>query len=372
MTGVSSSPASSLEGVSPTLAYYAGSSARGTALNGAPTAAGTYTVVATFAGSADYTPASAQATFAITPAKLTVTANNATRVYGAANPTFTDTITGFVTGDTLASLTTPPTVTTTATTASPAGSYAITASGAVDPNYTISYVAGTLTISPDATTTTAGASARAPASASRSRSAPPSPPMPRAPARRPAPSISSTRRPAMTWAVWRSRRQCHIERLEPAGRHQLDQGFLHLYRGRQLPGQQREHQLDHDQPVDHRARPVGRRSAPPLGKCEHQAHRRCIRRLQLIDGSVRQRQRRGQSVGDRRAWRRSKERQCELQPHADHRGRGGCRPAASLAEPSTSGLTNYGSESLSGNSSATIKPGIYSRITVSGNGTPHD
>ncbi len=44
-------------------------------------------------------------------------------------------------------------------------------------------------------------------------------------------------------------------------------------------------------------------------------------------------------------------------------------PLASLAEPSTSGLTNYGSESLSGNSSATIKPGIYSQISVSGNGT---
>ena len=44
-------------------------------------------------------------------------------------------------------------------------------------------------------------------------------------------------------------------------------------------------------------------------------------------------------------------------------------PLASLAEPSTSGLTNYRSESLSGNSSATIKPGIYSQIAVSGNGT---
>jgi Bacterial Ig-like domain (group 3)/Right handed beta helix region len=44
-------------------------------------------------------------------------------------------------------------------------------------------------------------------------------------------------------------------------------------------------------------------------------------------------------------------------------------PLASLAEPSTTGLSNYGSESLSGNSSATIKPGIYSQISVSGNGT---
>jgi MBG domain (YGX type) len=42
-------------------------------------------------------------------------------------------------------------------------------------------------------------------------------------------------------------------------------------------------------------------------------------------------------------------------------------PLASIAEPSTSGLTNYGSESLSGNSSATINPGIYTGITISGN-----
>ena len=41
-------------------------------------------------------------------------------------------------------------------------------------------------------------------------------------------------------------------------------------------------------------------------------------------------------------------------------------PLASLASPSTSGLTSYGSESLSGSSSATIKPGIYSQISVSG------
>jgi len=42
-------------------------------------------------------------------------------------------------------------------------------------------------------------------------------------------------------------------------------------------------------------------------------------------------------------------------------------PLAALPAPSTSGLTNYGSESLSGNSSATIKPGIYTGITLSGN-----
>ena len=42
-------------------------------------------------------------------------------------------------------------------------------------------------------------------------------------------------------------------------------------------------------------------------------------------------------------------------------------PLAGLAPPGTSGLSNYGSEILSGNSSATIKPGIYSQIKLSGN-----
>jgi hypothetical protein len=55
---------------------------------------------------------------------------------------------GFVNGDTAASLTTAPTVTTTGTASSAVGTYPITASGAVDANYTISYVAGTLTVNP--------------------------------------------------------------------------------------------------------------------------------------------------------------------------------------------------------------------------------
>ncbi len=46
-------------------------------------------------------------------------------------------------------------------------------------------------------------------------------------------------------------------------------------------------------------------------------------------------------------------------------------PLASLPQPSTSGLTNYGSESLSGNSSATIKPGIYSVDQRLGQCQPH-
>ncbi len=42
-------------------------------------------------------------------------------------------------------------------------------------------------------------------------------------------------------------------------------------------------------------------------------------------------------------------------------------PLSGLPVPGTSGVTNYGSENLSGNSKATIKPGIYSQINLSGN-----
>ena len=72
------------------------------------------------------------------PAALTITANNQTKVYGAALPTLTASYSGFVNGDTSASLTTQPTLSTTATAASHvAGSpYTITASGAVDTDYT--------------------------------------------------------------------------------------------------------------------------------------------------------------------------------------------------------------------------------------------
>src|SRR6185295_17828383 len=62
---------------------------------------------------------------------------------------------GFVNSDTAASLTTPPTVSTAATSTSGVGTYAITASGAVSPNYTFTYVNGTLTVSAATLTITA-------------------------------------------------------------------------------------------------------------------------------------------------------------------------------------------------------------------------
>ena len=84
----------------------------------------------------------------ITPAALTITTNNASRLYGQTNPKFSASYSGFVNGDEPTSLTTQPTFSTTATTTSRPGTYPVIASRAVDPNYTITYVAGTLTVNP--------------------------------------------------------------------------------------------------------------------------------------------------------------------------------------------------------------------------------
>ncbi len=74
---------------------------------------------------------------------MTITANNATRVYGAANPAFTGTVGGAVNGDTFTE-----TFATTAGMSSPVGSYAIVPSvtGANLSSYTQSATNGTLTI----------------------------------------------------------------------------------------------------------------------------------------------------------------------------------------------------------------------------------
>jgi hypothetical protein len=90
----------------------------------------------------------ATATAAITPAILTGKADNQTRLYGSANPSFTATYTGFVGGDNSSLLTGVLSFSTTADINSPVGSYPIMLSGQSAPNYTIQYVAGTLTVSP--------------------------------------------------------------------------------------------------------------------------------------------------------------------------------------------------------------------------------
>jgi autotransporter-associated beta strand protein len=127
----------------------------------AGTGAGDYPINASGAADPDYSISSVAGTLDITQAPLLITANNQTKYYGADLPTLTVSYTGFVNGDTAASFDTRPTLSTTATAASDIGAYAITASGAADPDYTISYVGGTLTVVP-ATTVTVAAAASAP------------------------------------------------------------------------------------------------------------------------------------------------------------------------------------------------------------------
>jgi autotransporter-associated beta strand protein len=82
----------------------------------------------------------------VNPAPLTITANDQSRAYGAPNPTLTASYSGFVNGDTPASLTTPVILTTPAPSVSPIGTYPINAAGATSTNYAITFHAGTLTI----------------------------------------------------------------------------------------------------------------------------------------------------------------------------------------------------------------------------------
>jgi sugar lactone lactonase YvrE len=116
-----------------------------TATNTSPV--GTYSIVPVASGTnlANYNVVYVNGTLTITQATLTVTAANASRAFGAANPTFTATVTGAVGSDTFTT-----TETTTATSTSPAGTYPIvpSATGTNLADYTVVYVNGTLTITP--------------------------------------------------------------------------------------------------------------------------------------------------------------------------------------------------------------------------------
>jgi pectin methylesterase-like acyl-CoA thioesterase len=117
--------------------------------------AGTYAITASGAASANYSFTYVDGTLTVDKANLTVTADNKSKVYGAAIPDLTVSYSGFVNGETNSALTTAATATTPATSASVVGTYAITASGATSSNYTFSYVDGTLTVDKAKLTATA-------------------------------------------------------------------------------------------------------------------------------------------------------------------------------------------------------------------------
>ncbi len=108
---------------------------------------GTYPInIGTLSAGNNYSIAYTGADFTISPASLMITANNKTKVYGASIPELTVTYEGLVNGDIAPA--TLPSITTTATEASNVGSYPITASGASDNNYNITFVNGTLSVKP--------------------------------------------------------------------------------------------------------------------------------------------------------------------------------------------------------------------------------
>jgi hypothetical protein len=118
------------------------------------TSAGTVFLQASQAGDANYSAATATQSFQVTPAPLTVIANNATRAYGAANPAFTGTVTGAVGNDSFSE-----SFTTTATATSAVGAYPIVpaVTGAQLASYNVTLVNGMLTVSGVSTTTTLSA-----------------------------------------------------------------------------------------------------------------------------------------------------------------------------------------------------------------------
>jgi hypothetical protein len=111
--------------------------------------AGATNLTASYPGDANFLASQSAPTSVVLKAVLLVTANSLTKAINQPNPTLAYTITGFVNGDTQASATTgAPSLTTTATQSSPAGSYpiTITQSTLAAPNYNFTFVNGTLTV----------------------------------------------------------------------------------------------------------------------------------------------------------------------------------------------------------------------------------
>ena len=108
--------------------------------------AGQTTLVASQAGDASHASASAQQVFTVQPAALLVTAQDASRAYGAADPAFSAVLSGFVNGDTAAVVSGAPSLTSATNASTPTGSYPITAAPGTlaAANYRFVFAGGTL------------------------------------------------------------------------------------------------------------------------------------------------------------------------------------------------------------------------------------
>ncbi len=147
----------SLEGVTPIPTYYSGTSVSGTALSSAPSTVGTYTVLASFAGSTDYSTGSASTTFSISKATPTVNVLDFTGTYNGAGFAAVDAVTGVNKSVALSLENVTPTLTYysgtsvsgTGTTSAPStvGTYTVLASFAGSADYTSASASTTISIS---------------------------------------------------------------------------------------------------------------------------------------------------------------------------------------------------------------------------------
>lgn len=109
--------------------------------------AGTYDISIDFPTDRNYDISTQRGALTIEPAPLAIRAEDATKVYGDANPDFTFSYEGLKLNQTpRQALSVLPAAITPARTASPAGTYPIEVSGAASANYALTYEPGTLTV----------------------------------------------------------------------------------------------------------------------------------------------------------------------------------------------------------------------------------
>ncbi|MVN90635.1 T9SS type B sorting domain-containing protein [Mucilaginibacter sp. HME9299] len=114
--------------------------------------AGTYSIVPSGGVNQTYDVVYENGTLTVNKVNLTVTAKDTSRLYGVANPVFRIKYAGFVNGDSEASLTVRPVVTSTAVPTSPLGTYPLVPAGGASVNYNLNYVNGNLSILPGTST----------------------------------------------------------------------------------------------------------------------------------------------------------------------------------------------------------------------------
>jgi hypothetical protein len=109
----------------------------------------------------DYAISYVNSALVVNPASLGIAANSTTRVYGNANPAFSATYTGFQNGETAAALGGTLAYATPAIPGSNVGNYVIAPSGQHSADYTITFVGGTLGVTPASLMVSADAKTKA-------------------------------------------------------------------------------------------------------------------------------------------------------------------------------------------------------------------